>query len=302
MERNERNFEREANKQQGNAGKQQTIVGRHSDLASKHRGHRLQVCGARCTEQQCDSVQEEGRGKTTKNEVLETSLATLCAAATRRSEQIERKTQRLKTKEQHQEVISRNHHYPTDCSGKYEAIYLWTIFAFTSEIVVDDKRDKSNRNTNSERGEKCKVIKRKRATNQRGRLVVAHLIPQHASEYCGRKCRDHRSRGIPAPFPLWRKRTNKDQEQRATEQRKERADLEPLNCRAVKCGCCRNQFVHHLLASTCSISALTLGSMRSSIGFGYTPANTMAATNTESNKPSRNVISGNDLLSSLGSP
>ena len=57
-----------------------------------------------------------------------------------------------------------------------------------------------------------------------------------------------------------------------------------------------------MVSWTCWISASTLGVMRSSIGFGYTPTNTIAAMNGSSSAPSFQRSSAIDLFSSSGSP
>ena len=50
------------------------------------------------------------------------------------------------------------------------------------------------------------------------------------------------------------------------------------------------------------MSVFTDGWMRSSIGFGYTPVNTMTTMNGRRSAPSFHFSSGKDLLASSGSP
>ena len=124
MEWHERHLESKPHQEQRDAGEQHRVVTRQGNLGGKHRGDATEIRLTCLAVDESDAVKQEGRGKTTEDEVLQAGLLARRATPIACRQDIEREAENLDAKEHGEQVIGTYHHGCAERRSKHERVGL----------------------------------------------------------------------------------------------------------------------------------------------------------------------------------
>ena len=227
MERHQRHLEGEPDEQERHTGQQHRISRRQRHLVGKHRGHGPQIRGSRDTEEQRHAVEEERRGESAEDEVLEPGLAACRALPVTRREQIEGQAECLQSEEHHDQVVRKDHRNAADECSEDQSVGLGGVSTLALEMIVRRQDGHHRRDGHCKDGENREAIEHQRLANQRSWLLG--VSPQQSGQHGRSAERDRRQQRVHPTSPLRGQRAHEQQRQRAGDKGQQRAERKPLN-------------------------------------------------------------------------
>ena len=254
-------------------------------MSPGHRGDHLgDVRRADGAVDEGDAVEQERRREAAEHEVLDAALGAAELAPVARGEHVEREGERLQPDEQHDQVVRRRHHDAAGRGDEEEGVDLGAVEVLAAQVVVGGEGDQHDGGTDGDGDEQGERVERQRVADQRRRALVGDVVPQEHRQDPGGAGRDRRHERLEAPRPRRRQGADEEQEQRRADEDEHRREGEPVDVGTVEdhlgdhpppspsstssATGVGSGITSPVFTSTCSMRWSTLGSMRSSSGFG----------------------------------